>query len=91
MSACLYYRATPGVYEQARAAIDAAMGYPSADTATIWTPAVAAPHDADGRCLLALWQELADLSPVAAVLDSLEEITEAEYHASLPPPDEETT
>lgn len=78
------FRATDAVYEQARSSIDAAMGYPSADTDTIWTPAATAPRDAEGRCLLALWSELADLGPVSAGLAGLEEITEGEYRASLP-------
>ena len=81
---CRFFSATDAAYEAARATVDAAMGYPDADTATIWQPAASAPHDADGNAMLALWCELADIAAVAAVLPTLAEIDEAEYRARLP-------
>lgn len=78
-------------YEPMRAEVDAASGFPDADTETMWNPATVAPVAADGRLLLALPDAIATLGVVAAAigarLDTGEcvEISEAEYRAMLPP------
>jgi hypothetical protein len=72
-----YYRAEEATYERVRAAIDAASGWPDADTATSVEPAATAPRDAAGRVLLAVQPWIA--TAAAEQLAGLDEITESEY------------
>lgn len=88
-----YFRATESVYEQARAALDAAWGHPTADgrTFTCIEPAATAPRDANGRIVLAVDNEFCQYEAAAAMLPQLlasgavEEITAEQYHAVLAP------
>jgi hypothetical protein len=88
-----YFRATETVYEQARAALDAAWGLPNAlGTQTCIEPAATAPRDAQGRVLLAVHDEFCVLPAAAEMLPQLlasgavEEITAAEYQAAVSVP-----
>jgi len=87
-----YFRASQSVYENVRLSLDAAWGLPSQGQETCFSPASRAVQDASGQLLLAARDEFASLDAVAAVLPSLlasgavEEIDEAAYRASLPPP-----
>jgi acetyl/propionyl-CoA carboxylase alpha subunit len=86
----IFLRAFAAVYEQARAAMDAARGLPSKGQVTSFTPAASAPTDAQGRVYLALResdttapgadQMIADMVQAGYV----EVVTEAEYMAALP-------
>lgn len=87
-----FFRGDPAVYEQVRLALDAAWGHaPGTGTTTCYEPAATAPHDADGRVLLAVRAEFCEYVAVAAMLPELlasgavEEIDEETYWASLPP------
>ena len=73
----LYCRADAETYEAARAAIDAANGWPDEGTATSIEPAATAPRDAQGRVLLACSDWLSERAGDA--LAGLEQIDEAEY------------
>lgn len=84
-----YFRSAENVYEQARAALDAAWGLPNGKgTATCIEPAKNAPHDADGRVLLAVADEFCaftvavDLLPQLLASGAVEEIDEATYKAA---------
>jgi len=79
-----YCRADADTYEAVRAAIDAACGWPDADTATSIEPAGTAPRDAQGRVLLACADWLSERA--AEQLAGLERINAAEYQP-VPPPD----
>jgi len=76
-------------YENARATLDAAWGHPSADTVTCVEPAETAPHDQQGRVLLAVQNEFAEYAPVNALLPQwiaagvVAEINAEEYEASI--------
>jgi acetyl/propionyl-CoA carboxylase alpha subunit len=86
----IFLRASAAVYEQARAAMDAARGLPAKGQLTSFTPAASAPTDAQGRVYLALResdttapgadQMIADLVTAGYV----EVVTEADYMAALP-------
>jgi hypothetical protein len=86
-----YFRtADASMYEQIRLGLDAAWGHPTAGTVTCIDPAAVAPHDAQGRILLAVKPEFTEFPAAAAMLPDLlasgqvVEITDAEYRASLP-------
>jgi hypothetical protein len=87
-----YFRISPdAAYEAVRLQLDAAWGHPTPDgsTVTCVDPAAVAPHDAQGRVLLAVLPEFCEYEAVAAMLPQLfasgvvEEITEAAYQAVL--------
>ncbi len=90
-----YFRSTSAVYEAIRAQLDAAYGYPNAETKTITsiTPAADAPHDEQGRVYLAISADYCEYNLPAKLLPQLiasgavEEITEAEYQAAVQTPD----
>ena len=90
-----YFAANPDAYQQLRAALDTAWGYPNEDTKTAsCLPAPEdCPTDADGRIavmVLREYTEYEDAAPlIAAALASGNaiEITEAEYDALLPEDD----
>jgi len=89
-----YFRSTSAVYEAVRAQLDAAYGYPNAETKTLTsiTPAADAPHDAQGRVYLAISADYceynfpAELLPQLLASGAVEEITEAEYQAAMDQP-----
>ena len=87
-----YFRSTPDVYAAICSRLDAAYGYPNAETKTLRTlPLVAdLPADAAGRVYLAISSEYCDyvlpseLIPQLLASGAVQEITEAEYRAALP-------
>lgn len=88
-----FFRSQPAVYEQVRVSLDAAWGHPSPNgTRTCIEPEPTAPHDAQGRVLLAVRNEFCSFSAAAEMLPQLlsigavEEISEATYRAALPQP-----
>jgi hypothetical protein len=76
------------VYEQTRAALDAAWGIEAPQTCI--EPAATAPRAADGRILLAVDEEFCGYAAAAEMLPALlaggfvEEIDETTYWASVP-------
>ena len=89
-----YFRSTAAVYESIRAQLDAAYGYPNAETKTLTsiTPAADAPHDEQGRVYLAITADYceynlpAELLPQLLASGAVEEITQAEYQAAVSVP-----
>jgi hypothetical protein len=88
-----YFRSTDATYEAIRLQLDAAWGHgPGTGTDTCYEPAASAPHDAQGRVLLAVRAEFCEYEAVAAMLPQLlasgavEEIDEATYRAAMPTP-----
>ena len=87
-----YFRASLSVYEGIRAQLDAAYGYPNADTKTVTaiTPAEDAAKDENGRVLLLASDAECEFPVAAAMLPQLlasgavEEIDAATYQAALP-------
>jgi hypothetical protein len=89
-----FFRATPDVYEQVRLQLDAAWGNPSPNgTTTCIEPEATAPHDAQGRVVLAVHDEFcafsvaAEMLPQLIAIGAVEEITEAQYRAAILPPE----
>jgi hypothetical protein len=90
-----FFRSNDAVYESIRSQLDAAYGYPNAETKTLTsiTPAADAPHDSHGRVYLAIASDYCDYNLPAELLPQLianravEEITEAEYQAAVQTPD----
>jgi hypothetical protein len=87
-----FFRSENATYEAIRLQLDAVWGHgPGTGTLTCYEPAATAPHDSRGRVLLAVQSEFCEYEAVAAMLPPLlasgavEEISEAEYWASLPP------
>jgi hypothetical protein len=86
-----YFRSDDATYEAIRVQLDAAWGHgPGTGTVTCYEPAATAPHDAQGRVLLAVHSEFCQFDAVAAMLPQLlasgavEEIDKATYRAALP-------
>jgi hypothetical protein len=86
-----YFRSDDATYEAIRLQLDAAWGHgPETGTATCFEPAATAPHDGEGRVVLAVLEAFCEYEAVAAVLPGLlasgavEEIDEATYQAALP-------
>lgn len=88
-----FFRSADAVYESVRLSLDNAWGLPSNGQETCFAPASIAPHDPQGRVLLAVNDEFCRYEAVAAVLPqllasgSVAEIDEATYRASLPQPE----
>jgi hypothetical protein len=85
-----YYRAaSDAVYEAVRLQLDAAFGHPGPAAVTAFTPAADAPHDSQGRPVLAVLEEFTTWEPVQTVLPDLlagglvTEITAADYLSAL--------
>jgi hypothetical protein len=85
-----YYRAaSDAVYEAVRLQLDAAFGHPGPEAVTAFTPAADAPHDSQGRPVLAVLEEFITWESVKTVLPDLlagglvTEITAADYLAAL--------
>lgn len=87
-----YFRSTPAVYADICSQLDAAYGYPNADTRTERTLPLASdlPADGQGRIYLAVdavYCEFilpSELLPSLIASGAVSEITEAEYQAALP-------
>lgn len=87
-----YFRSTPAVYESICSQLDAAYGYPNAETKTERAlPLVAdLPADDQARVYLAISAAYCDFNLPAEMLPQLiasaavEEVSEAEYRALLP-------
>lgn len=87
-----FFRSTDAVYEQVRATLDAAWGLPNdLGTTTCIEPASTAPHDSQGRVLLAVDEEFCEYPVAVAMLPQLlasgavEEIDAATYRAAVQP------
>lgn len=84
-----FFIASETVYEQARAALDAAFGYPSDFAKTSFSPASEGVRAKDGRMLLGVRSDWADAEPAASMLaqmlaaGAVQEITAAEYEAAV--------
>jgi hypothetical protein len=87
-----YFRSTPAVYVNICDQLDAAYGYPNAETKTARTLPLAAdlPYDAQGRVYLAVSADYCEFNLPSELLPQLiaaglvEEITAEEYAAVLP-------
>jgi hypothetical protein len=89
-----YFRSTPELYEQIRATLDAAWGYPNAETKTqtALPPATGLPADSQGRVYLAISADYCDyilpsqMLPELIASGAVEEIGEAAYRSEFPLP-----
>jgi hypothetical protein len=89
-----YFRSTPEVYEQIRSTLDAAWGYPSAETKTLTAlpPATSLPADSQGRVYLAISADYCEyilpsqMLPELIASGAVAEIDEAAYRAEFPLP-----
>jgi hypothetical protein len=87
-----YFRSTPAIYEQARGTLDAAWGYPNAETKTETAipPVGDLPTDGQGRVYLAISAAYCDyilpseMLPQLLASGAVEEVTAAVYEALLP-------
>jgi hypothetical protein len=87
-----YFRSTPAVYASICSQLDAAYGYPNAETKTQRTLplAVDLPSDSEGRVYLAVSAEYCDfilpgqMLPELLASGAVEEVTQADYAALLP-------
>jgi hypothetical protein len=87
-----YFRAMPAVYAQVGAQLDAAYGYPNADTKTLRTLPLAddLPADGQGRVYLAVDAAYCDyilpgeMLPQLLASGAVEEVDAATYAAVLP-------
>jgi len=88
-----YFRSTPAVYGSICSQLDAAYGYPNAETKTERALPLAAelPTDAQGRVYLAISAEYCDyvlpseMLPQLLASGAVEEVDAATYTALLPP------
>jgi hypothetical protein len=87
-----YFRATPVIYADIGSQLDAAYGYPNAETKTLRTlsPVADLPADGQGRVYLAVSAAYCDYNLPSELLPQLiaaglvEEITAEQYAAVLP-------
>jgi hypothetical protein len=92
MSNARYFRAAPAVYADICAQLDAAYGYPNAETKTLRTLPLSSDlfSDDEGRVYLAISAEYCDFDLPSELLPQLiaaglvEEITAEQYAAVLP-------
>jgi hypothetical protein len=86
-----YFRATPAVYADICAQLDAAYGYPNAETKTERTLPLSLPTDNQGRVYLAVSADYceynlpSEMLPQLIAAELVEEITAAQYAAVFPP------
>ena len=74
-----FFRVSLSDYESVRNQMDLESGYPNEQAETWFTPASDCQRDADGNCLIAAIQPIADrLAQVG------EELTQEQYEAALP-------
>jgi hypothetical protein len=93
MTGARYFRSTPAVYVDVCAQLDAAWGYPNAETKTLRALPLAEelPADDEGRVYLSVAAEYCDyilpsqLLPELIAAGLVEELSEAEYAVVLPP------
>jgi len=90
MIAHRYFRASPEVYEQMRATLDAAWGLPNDKaTTTCMAPLSTAPRHASGDVVVGVLPEWCEWEPAVTLLPQLlasgavTEITAADYFACL--------
>lgn len=89
-----YFRSTEAILEQVRATLDAAWGFPNAETKTetALDPAASSPRDSQGRVYVVISWEYCGYEPAATMLPELiasgavEEIDHAEYVLKFPLP-----
>jgi hypothetical protein len=85
-----FFTTDDATYEQMRAAVDAAWGYPTAQTLTCVPPAAEQWHDASGRVVIALTLEWLGWEPVPTMISgaiaagAVSEIDEATFWAAAP-------
>jgi hypothetical protein len=87
-----FFRSTPAAYANICAQLDAAYGYPNAETKTLRTLPLTAdlPSDGQGRVYLAVSADYCDynlpseLLPQLIAAGAVEEITAEQYAAVLP-------
>lgn len=85
-----FFRSDETTYEAVRLSLDSQWGHPSNIATTCFEPAATAPKDSRGRVLLAVLPQFCELAAVAEALPQLlasgavEEISQAEYVASIP-------
>jgi len=85
-----YFRSTPAVYADICAQLDAAYGYPNAETKTERTLPADLPSDGQGRVYLAVsaayceYNLPSELLPQLIAAGLVEEITAGQYAAVLP-------
>lgn len=88
-----FFRSRPELYEEIRASLDAAWGYPNAETMTETAipPSSQLPADSDGFVYLSIAADYCDYILPSQILPGLlasgavEEVTAAEYAAIFPP------
>jgi hypothetical protein len=88
-----YFRSSPAVYASICSQLDAAYGYPNAETKTDRTLPLAAdlPTDSQGRVYLMISAEYCNfilpgqMLPELLASGAVEEVTQADYAALLPP------
>lgn len=67
-----FFRSTDAIYEAVRLQLDAEWGHgPGTKATTCYEPAATAPHDAEGRVVLAVLEEFCDYEAVAVILPEL--------------------
>lgn len=89
-----YFRSTDAVYEQVRATLDAAWGFPNEETKTVTSlePAATSPRDGQGRVYAVISAEYCnydlprELLPQLIASGAIEEIDAAEYERRFPLP-----
>lgn len=89
-----YFRSAAAVYESIRSQLDAAWGYPNAETKTLTAipPVGELPADGQGRVYLAISAAYCDyilpsqMLPELLASRAVEEIDAAEYEAVFPTP-----
>ena len=88
-----YFRAAPAVYASICSQLDAAYGYPNAEAKTERALPLESdlPHDGQGRVYLMISSDYCDyvlpseMLPQLLASGAVEEITEADYMAAIPP------
>lgn len=87
-----FFRTSEAVYTATRAQLDAAFDHPGPYADTCLPPAEEAPKDAQGRVYLAVldsmfqWPVVQENVAALMVAGLVEEVTEADYRATFPPP-----
>ena len=74
-----FFKASPEIYEQIRISMDQEHGLPSDYALTWFTPAVEAPKDVDGNCLIGCIDPICERFRQA----NCEELTESQYFDAI--------
>jgi hypothetical protein len=88
-----YFRSTENVYQVVCSQLDAAYGYPNAATKTLRSLPLASelPHDSQQRVYIAVDADYcnyilpSELLPQLLASGAIEEITQSQYQAMMPP------